>query len=47
MQTAKRLGMRTLNDSLAELVRDGKVDAQEALARAVDKDALRGLLKLE
>ncbi len=47
MQTAKRLGMRTLNDSLAELVRDGAVEAQEALARAVDKDALRGLLKLE
>ncbi|MDD5563616.1 MAG: type IV pilus twitching motility protein PilT [Thermoanaerobaculaceae bacterium] len=47
MQTAKRLGMRTLTDSLAELVRNGTVDAQEALARAVDKDALRGLLKLE
>ncbi len=47
MQTAKRLGMRTLNDSLAELVRDGTVESQEALARAVDKDALRGLLKLE
>ena len=47
MQTAKRLGMRTMNDSLAELVRSGKVEVQEALARAVDRDGLRSLLKLE
>jgi twitching motility protein PilT len=47
MQTGKRLGMRTMNDSLAELVRSGQVEAQEALSKAVDKDALRGLLKIE
>ncbi|MFI5165710.1 MAG: type IV pilus twitching motility protein PilT [Thermoanaerobaculales bacterium] len=46
MQTAKRLGMQTMNDALADLVRRGVVDAQEALAKAVDKDGLRGLLKL-
>jgi twitching motility protein PilT len=47
MQTGKRLGMRQLNDSLAELVKAGLVDPDEALARSVDKDALRGLLKMQ
>jgi twitching motility protein PilT len=47
MQTGRRLGMRTMNDSLAELVRSGQVDAQEALAKTVDKDSLRTLLKME
>jgi Tfp pilus assembly ATPase PilU len=36
-----------LHDSLAELVRSGQVDAQEALAKTVDKDSLRTLLKME
>jgi len=47
MQTSKRLGMRTMNDSLAELVRGGRVDVQEALAKTVDKEGLRTLLKME
>ncbi len=47
MQTAKRLGMRTLNDSLTELVKAEKVEAAEALSKAVDKDGLRSALKLE
>jgi twitching motility protein PilT len=47
MQTGKRLGMRTMTDSLAELVRSGQVEAQEALSKAVDKDGLRALLKIE
>jgi twitching motility protein PilT len=47
MQTGRRLGMRTMNDSLADLVRSGQVDAQEALAKTIDKDSLRTLLKLE
>jgi len=46
MQTGKRLGMRLLNDALAELVRDEKVDLDEALSKAVDKDGLRGLLRI-
>jgi twitching motility protein PilT len=46
MQTGKRLGMRTMNDSLADLVRSGLVEAEEALAKTVDKDGLRNLLKL-
>ena len=47
MQTGKRLGMRTMTDSLAELVRSGQVEAQEAMSKAIDKDALRSLLKIE
>lgn len=46
MQTAKRVGMRLMNDALAELVRKGIVETEEALSKAVDKDGLRGLLKL-
>ena len=46
MQTAKRVGMRLMNDALAELVKKGTVETEEALSKAVDKDALRGLLKL-
>jgi len=46
IQTNRRLGMRLLNDSLAELVRDGVVDLDEALARSADREGLRGLLKL-
>jgi len=46
MQTAKRVGMQTMNDGLADLVRRGVVDAQEALAKTVDKDGLRSLLKI-
>ena len=45
MQTSKRLGMRQMSDALAELVRKGVVDQDEAMAKAVDKDALRNLLK--
>ncbi len=47
MQTHKRLGMRLMNDALAELVRKELVDVDEALGKSVDKDGLRGLLKLD
>ncbi len=46
MQTNRRLGMRLMNDSLAELVRDGTVELEEALAKSVDREGLRSLLKL-
>ncbi|MGE5236463.1 MAG: type IV pilus twitching motility protein PilT [Acidobacteriota bacterium] len=46
MQTAKRLGMRQMNDSLAELVKGGTIDLDEALAKSTDREALRSLLKL-
>jgi twitching motility protein PilT len=45
MQTNKKVGMRLMNDSLADLVKLGVVDADEAMAKSVDKDGLRILLK--
>lgn len=46
MQTQKRLGMQLLNDHLAQLVRSGAVDPEEALAKSQDKEGLRTLLKM-
>jgi len=46
MQTNKRIGMQLLNDALADLVRRDVVEADEAVAKAADKDALRAMLKL-
>ena len=40
MQTGRNLGMRLMNDSLAQLVKDGVVAAEEAMLKAVDKAAL-------
>ena len=37
MQTGKAAGNQLLNDSLADLVSRGVVDAEEALSKAVDK----------
>jgi twitching motility protein PilT len=45
MQVGKALGMQTLNDSLADLVRAGQVEPAEAMAKAVDKAGLETLLK--
>jgi len=41
MQVSAKLGMICLNDALLKLVLDDKVEAQEALAKAVDKEDLR------
>ena len=41
MQTGKSQGMCTMNDSLVALVADGKVDAQEAYVKSVDKQGLK------
>jgi twitching motility protein PilT len=43
MQTQRQLGMRTLNDSLLELVKSKTVDAKEAYLKAVDKSGLVAL----
>ena len=40
MQTGKAAGNRLLNDSLADLVSRGVVDAEEAMSKAVDKAEL-------
>jgi twitching motility protein PilT len=40
MQTGGKLGMKELNAALLELVKDDKVDPEQALAKAIDKDGL-------
>jgi len=45
MQTGKKFGMCTLNDSLVDLVRRKQVEAREAYLKAVDKQGLLGLFK--
>ncbi len=40
MQTGRKLGMQELNSALLELVRDGLVTAEEALAKAVEREPL-------
>ncbi len=41
MQTGKKEGMLTMNDSLLALVKSGAVDAKEAYVKAVDKTGLK------
>jgi twitching motility protein PilT len=45
MQTGKSLGNQLLNDSLAGLVRDGKVAPEEALSKSIDKADLERRFK--
>jgi twitching motility protein PilT len=45
MQTGKALGMKLMNDSLAELVEKGLVNADEALSKAVDLENLKNRLR--
>ncbi len=40
MQTGRNMGMRTLNDSLAQLVKDGLVAPEEAMAKTQDRSGL-------
>jgi twitching motility protein PilT len=44
MQTSAQAGMLTLNDALADLVRQNLVDGEEALAKSADKAELKGKL---
>jgi twitching motility protein PilT len=41
IQTSRGIGMRTLNDSLVELAKAGKIQPQEAIDRAQDKAGLK------
>ena len=41
MQTGKKQGMQLMDDALADLVRRGIVDPEEAIARAEQKGAMR------
>ncbi len=45
MQTSKRMGMITMNDSLLALVKQGLVEPKEAWMKSVDKTSLLGLFK--
>ncbi|MFN2442105.1 MAG: type IV pilus twitching motility protein PilT [Thermoanaerobaculia bacterium] len=45
MQTGRRLGMRLMNDSLLELVKNGIVEPSEALAKSGDKAGLMAMLR--
>jgi twitching motility protein PilT len=45
MQTAKGIGMATLNDSLLDLVKKGLVEPAEALSKAVAKGELKQLFE--
>ncbi len=45
MQTNRKMGMVLLNEALTDLVKAGKVDADEALLKAVDKQTLRTMLR--
>ena len=45
MQTSKRKGMTTMNDSLMALVKDKKVEGKEAWMKSTDKTGLISMLK--
>ena len=45
MQTSKRQGMFTMNDSLLRLVKENLVEPKEAWMKAVDKNGLLGLFR--
>lgn len=44
IQTSKKLGMQTMNASLADLVRSNKINESDAIARSSKPDELRQLL---
>jgi len=44
MQTNRGLGMVTMNDALLELVRNGSIDPEEALAKAPNRAELKAML---
>ncbi len=45
LQTSKAQGMRLLNDSLLDLVKQGLVEPREAYLKAIDKSALLGAFR--
>ena len=45
MQTARRQGMVTMNDSLFRLAKEGQVEPLEAYMKSVDKTSLLGLIR--
>jgi len=47
IQTNQRMGMTTMNQSLARLVRDGRISLESALARSTASEELAKLLQME
>lgn len=47
MQTQRQAGNQTMNDALLQLVQSGVVSSEEALAKAIDRHALRGMIDRE
>ncbi len=47
MQTGRQIGMKTMTDSLVELVAQRIVSPEEAYLKAVDKEALTKKLQAE
>ena len=45
MQTSRNIGMRMMNDSLFELVKSGKVEADEALSKSIEKSTLQAMFR--
>jgi len=45
MQAGKGLGMKLMNNSFLEFVKDGQVEIEEAISKAADQDGLKSLLK--
>ncbi len=45
MQTGRNIGMRTMNDSLVELVRNDLIEPREAYLKATNKTEIRNLLE--
>ena len=44
MQTQRQAGNQTMNDALLQLVQSGTVSPEEALAKAIDRHTLRGMI---
>ena len=44
LQTSREEGMRSLDRSLAELVKTGEITADDALAHAIDRNTLKAMI---
>ena len=44
LQTSREEGMRSLDRSLAELVKTGEITPDDALAHAIDRNALKAMI---
>ncbi len=47
IQTGRKFGMHTMNQSLADLYKSGKISLEEASQRTLDPEELNSLIKAE